>query len=176
MAQKEKQLTAAEIAARRPQAAKVMKRKDGSTYNLGASFGGAPKTSPAPKTRPAPTKTAPTKAAPAKTTTSTKSAVTAKATASSSSGSKVSGSGVATMPASGKKVPGRAIWLAAKNAITGGGETDAGKVAARGTDKVPLSEAKRSLSDTFKKAVGYAKGGMVKGKACKTCGKMSCKC
>jgi len=57
MAQKEKQLTAAEIAARRPQAAKTMKRKDGSTYSLGVSYGGAPKTSPKPKTRPAPVKT-----------------------------------------------------------------------------------------------------------------------
>jgi hypothetical protein len=57
MAQKEKQLTAAEIAARRPQAAKTMKRKDGSTYSLGVSYGGAPKTSPKPKTRPAPAKT-----------------------------------------------------------------------------------------------------------------------
>lgn len=57
MAKKEEVLTAAQIAARRPQAAETKKRKDGSTYKVGAVYGrAAPTESPKPKTRPAPAK------------------------------------------------------------------------------------------------------------------------
>lgn len=53
MAKKEQELTAAQIAARRPQAAEVKKRKDGSTYKVGVVYGrAAPTESPKPKTKP----------------------------------------------------------------------------------------------------------------------------
>lgn len=57
MAKKEKTLTAAQIAARRPQAAEIKKRKDGSTYKVGAVYGrAAPTESPKPKAKPTPAK------------------------------------------------------------------------------------------------------------------------
>lgn len=57
MAKKEETLTAAQIAARRPQAAEIKKRKDGSTYKVGAVYGrAAPTESPKPKAKPAPAK------------------------------------------------------------------------------------------------------------------------
>lgn len=70
MSKSETTLSRAQVLARRPQAASVKTRKDGSTYNVGASYGAAPKASPTPKTRPAPVKAsakAPVKAPVAKT-------------------------------------------------------------------------------------------------------------
>jgi len=79
MSKSETTLSRAQVLARRPQAASVKRRKDGSTYNVGVSYGAAPKASPAPKTRPAFVKTAPPK-------TLAKAASTIKATGKADSG------------------------------------------------------------------------------------------